>query len=99
MTCSFVIDDLKKFAKARCIVSEKDTDPVIGGEFIIILEPLTSSKNSPMYYWRKLADGRYRVEGEGYIITHDFEEAVKRHKPRVSKEWANTPMEWVERND
>lgn len=96
MKCSFAVDKLTKFNKARCIVSEKDTDPVIGGEFIIILEPF-DSWGEPMYYWSKKDDGTYEVEGEGYIITHDFDAAIRRHKERVSKTWGNIPVKWVEK--
>lgn len=96
MKCSFAVDKLTKFNKARCIISEKDIDPAIGGEFIVILEPF-DSWGEPMYYWSKNADGTYTVEGEGYIITHDFEEAKRKHRASVSKEWGDIPVKWVEK--
>lgn len=80
--------------KSRCVVSEKDFDEKVGGDFWLVLEPFTDCEEQPFFYYKKIDDG-YLVEGEAYICTSI--ESVNYHKNRTNAEYKS--VEYRENND
>lgn len=86
---------IKKLNKnQRCIISDKDYDKKIGGDFWFVLEPFTDCNNQSFFYYKKVENG-YLVEGEGYICTNE-ENAIKlrNYTNRLHK-----TIKYVENND
>ena len=92
MTGTMKVNRLNK--KSRCIVSEKDFDEKVGGEFWFVLEPFTDREEQPFFYYKKIDDG-YLVEGEAYICMSI--ESVNYHKNRTNEEYKS--VEYRENND
>lgn len=105
MNCSFKIkkEQFKKDQKVCNFVSDIDYDDAfidrdnILGRFCVIITPLDCYKKgsktneiAPTYYYKETDDG-YIIEGEGYIITDDFDEAIRRYNKETKKKWKGNP--------
>lgn len=93
MTSEIILKNLKKTGVPRCIISEKDFDETLGGDFYMLLEPF-NSWGEPMFYWRKNQDGTYCVIGEGYIVTD--RDDISSHKRDVKSRWGYKKLKWVQ---
>lgn len=47
---------------------KKDCDAKLGGDFWFLIKPLMDEENA-FFYVKELENGKFEVEGEGYIIT------------------------------
>lgn len=102
MTCSFKIKKEQFNIKQKVcnFVSSADYDKVLG-KFRIIITPLDCYRNdakdeiAPTYYYKEVEDG-YIIEGEGYIITDDFDAAILRYEEQTREKWKdNPPIQWL----
>ena len=74
---------LKKLNKRqRCIVSDKDYDEKVGGEFWFVLDPFLNCEDKPFFYYKQIENG-YIVEGEAYICTD--ENSVQKHRLKTNR--------------
>ena len=92
---TITMDYLRKFSKPQCIVSAVDTDPRLGGEFVLLLAPLERF-GEPVYYWHERLDGTFVVEGEGYIITGDIESKISKRRRDISKKYSGKSLTWIQ---
>ena len=61
-----------------------DYDENYGGKFDFLLEPLDGNEGERFFYVQKLANGKYEVTGEGYIITS--KQSLNRHLKDLREE-------------
>ena len=75
---------VKNYRTKRCYYLAHDTDEKVGGDFSFLILPLYGFDEERFFYVTKLDNGKFEVEGEGYICTDV--DSVKRHLQTNRKE-------------
>lgn len=75
---------VKNYRTKRGYYLAHDTDEKVGGDFSFLILPLYGFDEERFFYVTKLDNGKFEVEGEGYICTDV--DSVKRHLQTNRKE-------------
>lgn len=75
---------VKNYRTKRGYYLSYDTDEKVGGDFSLLILPLFGSDDERFFYVTELDNGKFEVEGEGYICTRN--DSIKSHIQTNRKE-------------
>ena len=61
--------EVRDYHMKRGFFQTKDFDEKLGGTFWFVIEPFHGMENERFFYVRKLENGKYYFEGEGYFLS------------------------------
>jgi len=93
MKCRMPVNRLRTNA---AYYSAKDFDEKLGGDFTVFVVPFPGNDDERFYYTRRLENGKFEIEGEGYIVTND--DSLKRHKKEAREDLgdAHVVYRWLD---
>lgn len=90
---------IKTLKKKAGYYQVSDYNKKVGGKFTFFIEPLQGTEDKFFYYVKELENGKYELQGEGYIVTDS--DSLKRHKREaiLSLRGTTPAYYWLDEND
>ena len=86
---------VKNYRTKRGYYLAHDTDEKVGGDFSFLILPLYGFDEERFFYVTKLDNGKFEVEGEGYICTDvDISVTLMSYLIRCVMETAYLKVNW-----
>jgi len=89
--------EVRNYHMKRGFYQAKDYDEKLGGTFWFVIEPFHGCEDERFFYVKKLENGKYHFEGEGYFLSRA--EDLTRHLKELRKELEGVIMHYYFIND